>query len=211
LQPIEVVMHHRRAHPLLLSFGGALAWIMLSCLVAGPAWAHFGEAAHAGWSEGFAHPFSGIDHVVAMVALGVWAAQLGRRALWLIPLTFPASMAVGAALALQGVALPFAEDGVAISVAVLGVVLAVTSRPGLAAALGAAALFGLFHGYAHGVEMPFAAAPKLYALGFMSATMLLHGIGIALGRIAQSQRGQRLLPFGAAAVAGTGIALVIAL
>lgn len=200
----------RLRHAVLLLFG-VTAWVVLYALAAAPAWAHLTEATGGGWSEGFAHPFSGIDHLVAMVAVGVWAAQLGRRALWLLPASFALVMAAGAALGLAGVALPGAEDGIALSVAVLGVLLAVAARPSLATGAAVVALFGLVHGYAHGAEMPETAAPMLYAMGFLAATVTLHLVGIGFGLAAQSRLGQRLLPIGAAAVAGIGITLMLAL
>lgn len=198
----------RIGHVVLLLFG-VTAWTGLYALAAAPGWGHHG--AGGGWSDGFAHPFSGIDHVVAMVAVGLWAAQNGRRALWLLPGFFAALMTLGAALAVAGVDLPGSEDGIALSVAVLGVLLAVAARPGLAAGVVVVGLFGLVHGYAHGVEMPESATPVLYALGFLSATALLQLVGIALGLAAASRVGQRLLPIGAAAIAGIGVTLMLAL
>lgn len=180
-------------------------------VAAASASAHLAAATAGGWSDGLAHPFSGIDHLLAMIAVGVWAVQLGGRAMWLLPLTFPLFMAIGGGLGLAGVALPGAEDGVALSVAVLGVVLAVAARPPLAIGMATVGAFGLVHGNAHGATMPEAAAPMLYALGFMAGTVLLHAIGVALGLITRSPFGQRLLPIGAAAVAGIGITLVLAL
>jgi urease accessory protein len=180
-------------------------------LAAAPAWAHFGSAVGGGWREGFAHPFSGLDHVVAMIAVGLWATQMPRPALWLLPITFGLLMAVGVSLVPAGVALPGAEDGTAISVAVLGVLLAVAARPPLAIGVAVAALFGLFHGYAHGAEMPDTAAPLLYGAGLITATMGLQLAGISMGMLARSSIGQRVLPIGAAAIAGIGITLVLAL
>jgi urease accessory protein len=183
----------------------------LSVLAATPAGAHLVDAMGGGWSEGFAHPFSGIDHLVAMVAVGIWATQLGRPALWLLPLVFPLLMALGAALSLAGTPLPGVEDGVAVSVAVMGVLLAVAARPRLWIGAAVVAIFGLFHGYAHGAEMPETAQPLAYGLGLLFATVILLSIGIGLGLAARSPTGQKLLPVGAAAVAGIGITLVLAL
>ncbi len=180
-------------------------------LAAAPAWAHFGSAIGGGWHEGFAHPFSGLDHVVAMIAVGLWATQMPRPAVWLLPVIFPLFMAVGVSLVPAGVALPGAEDGTAISVAVLGVLLAVAARPPLAVAAAVTALFGLVHGYAHGAEMPETAAPLLYGAGLITATMVLQLAGIGMGLLARSAIGQRVLPIGAAAIAGIGITLVLAL
>ena len=183
----------------------------LSVLAAAPAGAHLLNAIGGGWSEGFAHPFSGVDHLVAMVAVGVWATQIERRAVWLLPLVFPLLMALGLALSLAGAPLPGVEDGIAVSVAVLGVLLAVAARPRLWVGAAIVAIFGLFHGYAHGVEMPETAAPLLYGLGLLFATAVLLLIGIGIGTAARSPVGQRLLPVGAAAIAGIGITLILAL
>jgi urease accessory protein len=200
----------RARHSLLLLFGISV-WLMLYAVAAGPAWAHFADATGGGWSAGFAHPFSGIDHLVTMIAVGLWAVQIGERAVWLLPASFLLVMALGAMLSLGGATLPGAEDGIALSVAVLGVLLAVAARPGLAAAVAIVAVFGLAHGYAHGAEMPEAATPALYALGFLAATLCLLLMGIVFGLAARRPLGQRLLPIGAAAMAGIGITLVLAL
>jgi len=200
----------RAGHFVLLLFGVA-AWIVLYGLAAAPAWAHFGTARGGGWSDGFAHPFSGVDHLAAMIAVGLWAAQMGRRPLWLLPGLFVLLMTVGAALGFAGVALPGAEDGIALSVAILGVLLAVAARPRLTWGAALVGVFGLVHGYAHGTEIPDAATPALYALGFLNATLLLQLVGIALGLAAASRIGQRLLPIGAAAMAGIGVTLMLAL
>lgn len=193
---------------LLLFAAGAL---VVCGLAAAPAWAHLGGAAGGGWGAGFAHPFSGLDHLAAMIAVGIWAVQMGRPAVWLFPASFALIMALGAGLSLAGIPLPGVEDGVAVSVAVLGVLLAVTARPSIAIGVALVALFGLAHGYAHGAEMPATAAPVLYALGFLAATLSLLLLGIAFGLAAQSRIGQRLLPLGAAAMAGVGITLILAL
>ena len=200
-----------RARFSLLLLFGVTVWVALYALAAAPAWAHVAEATGGGWSAGFAHPFSGIDHVATMVAVGLWAVQIGQRAVWVLPTSFVLVMALGAMLSLGGVTLPGAEDGIALSVAVLGVLLAVAARPSLAAAVAIVAAFGLAHGYAHGAELPETAAPLCYALGFLAATLCLQLLGIAFGLAARRPLGQRLLPFGAAAMAGIGITLVLAL
>lgn len=200
----------RRGHVVLLVLG-VIGWGLLFALAAAPAAAHFGALPEGGWSAGFAHPFSGVDHVLAMGALGLWAALLGRRALWLLPGAFAAAMALGAALAVCGVPLPGAEDGVALSVALLGVLLAVAARPPLWLGVSVAAGFGLVHGSMHGAEMPASAAPPLYALGFLSATLLLLAGGAALGLAAEGRLGRRVVPIGAAALAGLGISFMLAL
>lgn len=200
----------RVGHGVLALFG-VTAWTGLYALAAAPAWGHHVTMGAGGWSDGFAHPFGAIDHVAAMIAIGLWAAQNGRRAAWLLPGFFALLMTMGAALALAGVSLPGSEDGIALSVAVLGVLLAVAARPPLATGAVVVGLFGLAHGYAHGIEMPESATPALYALGFLCATGVLQAVGIALGIAAQSRIGQLLLPIGAAAMAGIGVTLMLAL
>ena len=196
-------------HPLPLA--AILVVALVLSLAAAPAWAHLGGAIAGGWREGFAHPFSGIDHVVAMVAVGLWATRMPHSALWLMAPIFPLFMALGVSMVPAGWVVPGAEDGTAVSVAVLGVLLAVAARPPLAVGAALTALFGLVHGYAHGAEMPETAAPLLYGAGLVTATMVLQLAGIGAGLLARSAIGQRVLPIGAAAIAGIGITLVLAL
>lgn len=196
-------------HPLVLA--AILAAALAACFGTAPAWAHLGGTIGGGWREGFAHPFSGLDHAAAMVAVGLWATQLPRPALSLLAPIFPLFMALGVSMLPAGWVLPGAADATAISVAVLGVLLAVAARPPLAVAAAVMALFGLVHGYAHGTEMPETATPLLYGAGLISATMLLQMAGISAGLLARSAIGQCLLPIGAAAIAGIGITLVLAL
>ena len=165
--------------------------------------AHVGDHSHMGFIEGLLHPFSGIDHVLAMVAVGLWASQLGGRALWLLPLTFPVVMAAGAALGFGGVALLWVEIGITASVLVLGAVVALTLRPTLAVSLPLIGLFAALHGYGHGVELPASASALTYAAGFVAATLVLHAIGIAIGFAAN-----RLPVRFAARTAGGAIACV---
>ncbi|MBY3327068.1 HupE/UreJ family protein [Rhizobium laguerreae] len=174
------------------------------------AYAHpaIGEA--AGFSHGFAHPISGLDHVLAMVMVGVFAFQLGGRATWLVPTTFVLVMALGGALGVAGINVPFVEIGIALSVVVLGAIVALHVRAPLAAALGIVGLFAIFHGFAHGAEMPENAAGAAYAAGFMVATALLHVSGLVLGYLI-GRAGERHGLFvtrtagGIATIAGIGI------
>jgi len=145
--------------------------------------AHVGDHSHMSFTEGMLHPFSGLDHVLAMVAVGLWASQLGGRALWLLPLTFPAVMAVGAGLGLSGVTLPWVEIGIAGSVMVLGAVVALALRPSLAISIPLIGAFALLHGYTHGIELPASASALSYGAGFIAATLVLHAVGIATGLI----------------------------
>ncbi len=145
--------------------------------------AHTGVGDTAGFAHGFLHPVGGLDHVLAMLAVGVLAALLGGRALLLVPLSFVAMMAVGFLLGIGGVALPLVELGIALSVIVIGGAAAWGGRLPLAAAMSLVGVFAVFHGHAHGAEMPADATGLAYALGFVAATALLHlaGIGLALG------------------------------
>jgi urease accessory protein len=143
-----------------------------------------GEGAHshgAGLIAGLAHPFSGLDHLLAMVAVGLWAAQKGGRALWILPLAFVGMMAFGGTLSVLGVYLPNVEVGIALSVMVLGLLVALQSRWALPLAGSMVGLFAMFHGMAHGVEMPNAASPWAYGLGMMAATAFLHATGVLAG------------------------------
>ena len=143
--------------------------------------AHVGDHSHMGFAEGLLHPFSGLDHVLAMVAVGLWASQLGGRALWVLPLTFPVVMAAGAALGMSGVVLPGVEVGIAGSVMVLGAAVALALRPSLAVSIPLIGAFALLHGYSHGVELPASVSAVSYGTGFIAATLALHAIGIAIG------------------------------
>ncbi len=141
-----------------------------------------GQAGEAtGFGIGFGHPLGGLDHVLAMVAVGLFAATLGGRALWAVPLTFLAVMAVGGALGMAGVSLPFVETGIALSIIVLGLVVALRWQAPLALAMMLVGGLALFHGHAHGTEMPTTAAGASYALGFLLGTALLHLAGLGLG------------------------------
>lgn len=168
-------------------FAAGLAGVLTMALAA-PALAHPGHLEGAGFVQGFLHPLGGIDHLLAMVAVGLWAAQLGGRALWLLPAAFVATLAGGAVLGLSGVALPLVEAGIAASVVILGLLVLLRKRVPVVAATILVAVFALFHGHAHGAEMPEASLPVLYGLGFVAATLLLHGVGMAIMLVGQRAR-----------------------
>lgn len=150
-------------------------------IAAGTAEAHTGIGSTMGFAHGFGHPFDGLDHVLAMVAVGLFAANLGGRALWLVPLSFVAMMAAGGALGIFGANLPFVEIGIAASVIVLGLAVAMQWNLPVAGAMALVGFFALFHGHAHGAEMPTDASGLAYGLGFVFATAILHLVGIGLG------------------------------
>ena len=145
------------------------------------AFAHTGVGDTSGFVHGFGHPISGLDHILAMVMVGIFAWQLGGRALWLVPTTFVLIMAVGGALGIAGIGVPFVEIGIALSVVVLGAIVAFNVKAPVAAAMGLVGLFAIFHGHAHGAEIPEDAGGVAYAAGFMIATALLHLAGITAG------------------------------
>lgn len=174
------------------------------------AMAHPGHGEALGLAHGFAHPLSGLDHILAMVTVGLLAAQLGGRALWLVPASFVTVMALGGCLGVAGIGMPFVELGIALSVVVLGGVVAFGLATPVAVAMGLAGFFAIFHGYAHGAEMPGSAGGLAYGAGFIAATVLLHALGIAggllLGRTAQTNGARAIKCLGAlASLGGVGI------
>ena len=181
----------------------------LLLLVAPPVLAHAETALAGGFASGFLHPLAGGDHLLAMVAVGIWGAVLGAPLVWLLPVTFPLLMVMGAMAALAGLGLPAVEPGIALSVVVLGCAIAAFWRAGPPAALLVVAGFGFLHGYAHGAELPAAAAPAAYACGFVLASGMLHVAGIALGTVRAVPRGAVVLRVlgGAIAVAGAWMLL----
>ena len=159
----------------------ALLVLAASVLPAGPAWAHDGTGLAGGFLSGFLHPLSGPDHLLAMVSVGLWGAFLGRPLVIALPVIFPALMAVGGVLGMAHAPMPPVEIGIALSVLVLGVAIAGAIRAPVWAASLIVAVFAIFHGYAHGRELPSAADPIGYSVGFVLATGLLHVAGIGLG------------------------------
>lgn len=171
-------------------------------LIATPAQAHQGTGLAGGFTSGFMHPLTGPDHVLAMVAVGIWGAFLGRPLVYLLPIIFPSAMAFGAGVAMIGIPLPPVEYGIAFSVLVLGGMIMFAARVPIAVACFIVGFFALFHGYSHGAELPSAANPIGYSAGFVLATGLLHVLGIGIGVI-------KVAPGGIIALrtAGAGIAL----
>ena len=159
-----------------------------------------------GFGSGFAHPLHGLDHILVMVAVGLWAAQLGGRARWLVPASFVGVMALGGALAMAGLRVPFTEEGILLSVLVLGVLIAVAARFPLAASMAIVGVFAFFHGHSHGAEMPANAVSYAYGVGFALATVLLHASGIALANAVNSAR-LPVVRWAGAAIAVAGICL----
>ena len=155
----------------------------VASLIPTAALAHTGIGDGHGFVHGLAHPLDGLDHILAMVTVGLFAWQLGGRALWLVPLSFVLAMTAGGALGMAGIPLPFVELGIAASVLVLGIIVAVGVKAPVAVAMGLVGAFAIFHGHAHGTEMPLNAFGAIYVAGFVFATALLHAGGIALGAL----------------------------
>jgi urease accessory protein len=184
-------------------------------LVPSLALAHPGLPGHAhDLANGFLHPLGGIDHVLAMVAVGLFAAQLGGRALWLVPASFVAMMAAAGLAAMNGVVVPMTEVGIAASIIVLGAAISLRLAMPVAAAMALVGFFAMFHGYAHGLEMPETASGLLYGLGFVAATALLHGLGIgiglAVGRLGDTT-GRNLVRVVGSVAAAIGIVMLAAI
>jgi len=168
------------------------------------AFAHTGTGVAVGLGSGFLHPITGFDHLVAMVAVGLWGAQLGNPAIWVLPITFPLVMAFGGLLGLSGVNLPLTEPAVALSGIALGLLIALYVRTPLWIAAVLVGVFAIFHGYAHGRELPDAANPIAYAVGFVTATGLLHLCGIVIGLLMALPNGARVVRACGAAIGCVG-------
>lgn len=182
----------------------ALSGLMFAA--ASNASAHTAGASAAGFGSGFHHPWSGLDHIAAMLAVGLWGAQLGAPAIWILPVAFPLVMACGGFLGLIGIPLPGVEIGIGASALLLGIMVAGEIRP--KKTLGAALLvgfFGLFHGHAHGTELPAGENGLFYSLGFVISTGVLHGCGIAVGEVRRWSVGTKVLRVMGAVIALGGV------
>lgn len=191
----------RSVLPLVFALGSLAAPAMVS--------AHAAEATGSGFMAGLMHPIRGLDHVLAMLSIGLWGSQLGAPGIWVLPVAFPMMMAVGGVLGIAGVPLPGTEIGIAFSVIMLGAVIALDFRPSLGVAVAIAAVFALFHGYAHGVELPAHTGAVAYSAGFVLATGLIHLAGIAIGLVIHLPRGLQVVRTGGAGIAVAGVYLAI--
>src|SRR5262245_30197033 len=164
--------------------------------------AHTETGGIGGFLSGFKHPLTGLDHIVAMVAVGLWGAYLGAPAMWLLPVVFPVVMALGGALGVLGMPMPGVEKGIALSGVMLGLAVAFAARPKLWIAAVMVGFFAIFHGHAHGTELPEASNAITYAIGFVIATGLLHLSGIAFGLLTR-------WPWGRIAVRAAGAVIAV--
>jgi urease accessory protein len=183
---------------------GLLALVALTPALAQ---AHPGHGNVHSFMGGFSHPLTGFDHILAMVAVGLWAAQLGGRAMYLVPAAFVSVMTLGGALGMAGVPLPMVETGILVSILVLGLLIAAAIRLPAMAGMAVVGLFALFHGYAHGTELPAAASGLTYAMGFIVATICLHAVGIGLGLLAQKKLPAPAIRWAGAAIVAAGVCL----
>jgi urease accessory protein len=168
-----------------------------------PAYAHTGTGLPGGFESGFSHPFTGCDHLLAMVSVGIWGAFLGRPLIYALPVIFPGMMVSGAILGMLSAPMPPVELGIAVSVLVLGLCVCLAIEAPAWAACAIVATFAVFHGYAHGVELPLAADPVGYSVGFVLATGLLHVFGIGIGLL-------NARPKGILVTRGLGVAVALA-
>ena len=174
-------------------------------LVPSSAFAHVERGQATGFVTGLEHPWSGLDHVLAMIAVGLWGAQLGPPAIWLLPVTFPMVMSLGAMMGLLGIPLPGIEIGIALSAILLGTMVFGELRPKLAIAVMLVGFFAIFHGHAHGTELPPGQSGLLYSMGFVMATGILHGLGITIGLVHRWPTGQLALRGAGAFIALMGV------
>ncbi|MFG1362496.1 HupE/UreJ family protein [Xanthobacter versatilis] len=188
----------------------ALVAFLFAAIPLAPAFAHTGTGVSLGLLSGFMHPLSGADHLVAMVAVGLWGAQLGNPAIWVLPVTFPLVMAVGGLLGVLGVPLPAVEPVIAVSGIALGLMVALSARPPLWVAAVMVGVFAIFHGFAHGRELPEAADAVAYAVGFVGATGLLHLSGILIGVLVGWEAGARVVRACGAAIGCVGVYFLLA-
>ena len=184
---------------------GALQIAIVFTLASADAWAHEETGQAAGFLTGLVHPVSGLDHVLAMVAVGLWGVVLGPPAIWVLPVAFPLVMACGGLMGLLGFPLPGVEIGIALSAIVLGAMVLLEARPPLWVAALVVAFFAIFHGHAHGRELPEGTSALLYSLGFVIATGLLHATGILLGVAHRWPIGRQFVRTGGVAIALGGI------
>lgn len=185
-----------------------LAYALIVLLLgSGTAFAHVGAGSTASFAAGVAHPLSGLDHVTVMVAVGLWAALKGNRALWVWPATFVGVMLVGGALGMAQVPVPFVEPGILASVVALGLLVALAVELPVAAGAAIVGVFALLHGHAHGTEVAESMSGAEYMAGFAVATATLHGVGIGFALLIQRARWRQVVRIAGAACAAVGIGL----
>lgn len=210
--------HESHWQPLRLANRAGVGWLgprfsvpLFLLLMTSTANAHTETGAIGGFLSGFKHPLTGLDHMVAMLAVGLWGAFLGTRAMWTLPVVFPVVMALGGAAGVLGMPLPAVETGIALSGVMLGLLVAFATKPPLWAAAIVVGFFGVFHGHAHGTELPNSAHALAYSIGFVVSTGLLHLCGIAFGLLARWPWGRIAVRAGGGVIAAVGFAFLFGL
>ena len=200
-------LHSPTMKNLIQTAGGARRSLLILCLLLYPltVFAHQRGGEAVGFASGFWHPISGIDHILAMVAVGMWGAQLGAPAIWVLPVVFPMVMALGGTMGLMGVKLPGIELCIALSALALGFAVFREARPKLWISATIVGVFAVAHGHAHGTELPLGASGVLYSIGFVIATGLLHALGIGIGLVHRWTAGRVALRVAGAVVAMGGV------
>lgn len=188
----------------------SLLLAILLSLIPGVVYAHDGSVLpFGGFLSGLVHPVLGYDHLLAMLSVGILSAQIGGRAIWTVPATFVSVMALGGALGFIDIGLPSTELGIAASLVILGSIIAAERKLPILLAMVGVGFFAVFHGYAHGAEMPQTAEPAAYASGFLTGTALIHIAGVIIGDIAKHyQRGPTLLRIGGSLIAIAGVLFI---
>jgi urease accessory protein len=213
MHQIEIGIDHRSVQPAGASLCHWLAVLagtaVFTLIPSTGALAHIIQGQAGGFEQGFEHPLTGPDHFLAMFAVGIWGAQMGGRAVWALPVTFPLIMAAGGVAGMLGMPLPHVELGIALSILALGSAIAFGWRPAEAVALILIGVFAICHGYAHGVELPNAADPADYAAGFVIATGLIHLLGVGVGLALHKPLGGRLARALGAVIAVGGVYFLV--
>lgn len=179
-------------------------------LFPGMAIAHTGIGDTSGFLHGISHPITGIDHLIAMLAVGLWAGQMGGRAVWIVPSAFVSVMLLGGIMGFTGIFMPFIEEGILVSILVLGVLIAGAFRFPLPAGMALVGFFAIFHGFAHSAEIPASVGAASYYLGFALATALLHMVGLVSGLVLRRMNLGNLSRYAGGAIALGGIYLAVA-
>lgn len=188
---------------------GSFITLLIAIVTGGAAQAHTGLGTVDGFASGAVHPFLGLDHILAMVGVGLWAAMLGGRNTICVPLAFVAAMIIGGAVGIAGIEFPLVELGIVSSLIVIGGLISLRTILPLPVAMSIVSLFALFHGHAHGAEMPASVSGLLYGLGFVVATVTLHATGIGLGRLLRTTAATRYARLTGLGIAGSGLALLV--
>ncbi|MEL0611822.1 HupE/UreJ family protein [Marinomonas arenicola] len=172
--------------------------------------AHPGHEHSTSFMTGFMHPMGGLDHLLAMIAIGLWAASMGGKALWAVPAAFVGTMILGGAFGMAGMQVPFVEQGIALSVILMGALLVASVRFSVGSCAAIAGIFAFFHGAAHGMEMPLNAHVAEYALGFAAATALLHLVGMGMGKAIARIEAPIVTRLSGGIIAAAGVVMAIA-